>query len=665
MSCCSSHHHHPPEHPSPYTLDEYFASGYEESENPFITATSRKWGNYVSIIGSISAALLLLIAYITSFFSFPLSSFFVVLVYFLTGTPALIHALKNLFELNINIQVLMTLAALLSVFIGSELEGGLLLVLFALSEALEDLATKKTKGALHTLHKLSPSLAYVIESNGSIFPKSVKEIVLDTHILVKAGEIIPLDGLVIEGNSYLNLSHLTGEGVPIPKQPGDLVPAGGLNTDGTLTIKVTKTSRESTLAKIIQLITEAQETKPQIQKFLDRFGKIYATTIILLFIFFGISLPFIFNIPYLGIEGSVYRSLAFLIAASPCALIIATPTAYLSAISACAKKGILLKGGIILDRIAKCKVLAFDKTGTLTTGQLSLASIEIDGSDIEKEKAIQIAASLERAVVHPIADAILKYAEKSNFSLCPITDLKVLPGFGVEGYYELHGEKKYAIIGNAEFILEKIQNKNRIPALQEKLIHEGHVTTLLLVEQTLLIFHFTDEIRINLLETIDLLKKRVDLVMLTGDHKENAQFVAKALHIEKVYAELKPEDKLRIVKDLAKTYPLMMIGDGINDAPALTQAMVGVAMGEIGSASAIEASDVVLLRDDLSQISWLLTRSKKTLTIVHQNLTLALAVIATATICSLLGFIPLWLAVILHEGSTVTVGFNSLRLLRK
>jgi Cd2+/Zn2+-exporting ATPase len=665
MSCCSSSHHHHTPRSSPYTLDEYFASGYEESENPFITSASRKWGSYVSLIGSISGALFLLAAYITSFISFPLSSFFLVLVYFLTGTPALIHSLKNLFELNINIQVLMTLAALLSVLIGSELEGGLLLVLFALSEALEDMVTKKTKGALHTLHKLTPSLAYVVQSDGSVLPKSVKEITLNMHILVKAGEIIPLDGVVFEGNSYLNLSHLTGEGVPIPKKPGDVVPAGALNTDGTLTILVTKTSAESTLAKIIKLITEAQETKPQIQRFLDRFGQRYATSVILLFLFFGAALPFIFNISYLGVEGSIYRALAFLIAASPCALIIATPTAYLSAISACARKGILLKGGVILDRVAKCKVLAFDKTGTLTTGRLTLAKIDIDGEDIEKEKALEIAAGLERAVVHPIAAAILSYCKEKKVSTCPIIDLKVLPGFGVEGYYQNGLEKKYAIIGNAEFILQKIQNKERIALLNEKLIHEGHVTTLLLIDQTLLIFHFTDEIRSDLTQTITSLKKQIDLVMLTGDHKENAAFVAKKVAIENVYAELKPEDKLRIVTDLAKSRPLMMVGDGINDAPALANAMVGVAMGEVGSASAVEASDVVLLRDDLAQIAWLLARSKKTVTIVHQNLTLALAVIFTATICSLLGFIPLWLAVILHEGSTVTVGFNSLRLLRK
>jgi P-type E1-E2 ATPase len=289
----------------------------------------------------------------------------------------------------------------------------------------------------------------------------------------------------------------------------------------------------------------------------------------------------------------------------------------------------------------------------------------MEGSDIKKEEAIQIASGLERAVVHPIAAAILSYAKEENLSSYPIENLKVLPGFGVEGYYQKNGEKKYTVIGNVEYVLQKLQNKERIAALREKILHEGHVTTVLLAENTLLIFHFIDEIRPSLASTIASLKKQIDLIMLTGDHKENAHFVAQKLGIEKVHAELRPEDKLRIVREIAQKQPLMMIGDGINDAPALANAMVGIAMGEVGSASAIEAADVVLLRDDLSQISWLLKRSKKTTLIVRQNLTLALAVIAVATICSLLGFIPLWLAVILHEGSTVTVGFNSLRLLRK
>lgn len=644
---------------SPYALEEYFSSGYEESENPFITSDSRKWGKHVALFGSLFALLFLIISYGFKTFSPPLSSLFLVFVYFLAGTPSLIRSLEDIFEWNINIQVLMTLAALLSVLIGSEIEGGLLLVLFALSEALEETVTQKTKGALNALHKLSPTTAYIVNADGSVYAKSVREVELGTNILVKAGEVVPLDGIVIDGASYINLSHLTGESVPVSKKIGDEVPAGALNTDGSLTIQVTKTSSESTLSKIIRLITEAQESKPQLEQILTRFSRQYATTIILLALAFGLFLPFIFHaMPYVGKGGSIYRALAFLIAASPCALIIATPTAYLSAISVCARRGILLKGGIVLDALAKCKILAFDKTGTLTTGKLSCSQIEIIGDALSKDEAIAIAAGLERSAHHPIAEAVIQYAESLKIPQKAITDAKVIAGKGVEGFIDT----TKAIIGSPEFILSLIPNQVRKTQIQEKLSHSGHVVTLLLVNDTVLIFHFKDELRPEIRSTIQKLKEKLQVVMLTGDHKENANYVGKAVGIDQIYSELSPEDKLNKIRELSRQKPLMMIGDGINDAPALTQAMCGIAMGTIGSATAIEAADVVLLRDDLASIYWLHKKATQTLSIVRQNVIFALLIIVLATTLSITGVIPLWLAVILHEGSTVTVGCNSLRL---
>lgn len=650
---------------SPYDLDEYFASGFDETENPFIAAGSRKWGKYVPLLGAISAAVLLLASYISSFFQPTLSDFFLIFVYFLSGTPALIISLRNLLSLNINIQVLMTTAALLSVWIGKGMEGGLLLVLFALSEALEETVTKRTRGALHELHKLAPTMAEVVDASGTTYSKSVKEIELGTKILVKAGEVVPLDGIVTEGNSYVNLAHLTGESLPISKKNGDEVPAGAYNTDGTLTLQVTKTSAESTLAKIIRLVTEAAEAKPKLQRFLDRFSRTYATSVILLSFFFGSFLPFFFrSMPYLGTEGSVYRALAFLIAASPCALIIATPTAYLSAISSCARRGILLKGGIVLDALAKCTKLAFDKTGTLTTGNLTCQSIEIIGDDFSSEEGLDIACGLERAVVHPIATTIVTYAESKGLKGKKIDQIKVLSGLGVQGEVEINGIKKKCIIGSPAFIFDHLKNQSKIREIEEKISRGANVITLMLIDQTVLIFHFVDEVRKNLKQALDPLHKRLGLIMLTGDHKENAAYVGQEVGIKEIYADLKPEDKLRIVSQLADSESLIMVGDGLNDAPALSRAMVGIAMGEVGSATAIEAADIVFLRDEISLISWLYRKARKTTTVVKQNLTLALIVIACASILSLAGVVPLWLAVILHEGSTVTVGLNSLRLLK-
>lgn len=650
---------------SPYALDEYFASGYEEAENPFIREESRRWGKNVPLQSAFLAAFFLLIAYIGDFYSKNFASLCLVIVYFLAGTPALITSLKNLLKLKVNIQVLMTVGALLSMFIGAELEGGLLLVLFALSEGMEDSVQKKTRGALHALHKISPTIAYVIESDGTVLPKAVKEITLDTKILIKAGEIVPLDGVVVEGSSYVNLSHLTGESVPVNKKVGDEVQAGSLNTDGTLTVLVTKTSAESTLSKIIRLITEAGECKPKIQKILDQFGSKYATTIILIAILLAAFLPLVLHwIPYGSNDGSIYRALAFLIAASPCALIIATPTAYLSSISACAKRGILLKGGVALDAFARCTKLSFDKTGTLTTGKLSCSNIEVIGSDFSLEEGIAIAAGLERAVVHPIADAILRYASLKEIRQKSISNLKTIAGYGVEGGVFLHDETVYAAIGSEEFILEKITDAARKKEIEQKVKRAGHVVTLLLVKNSLLIFHFLDELRPGVEKVIKDLKKIISVTILTGDHKENADVVGNTLGIQEVYSNLKPEDKLRIITTLANNSPLAMIGDGVNDAPALACAMVGIAMGKIGSQTAIDSADIVLLSDDLSIIHWLFNKAKKTVSIVRQNLTLSILVIILNALFALLGFIPLWVAVILHEGSTVLVALNSTRLLK-
>lgn len=637
---------------TPYLFDEFFASGKEESISPFLTPSSRPWGKNLALKGALLAALFLAAAFSFSFVHSALSNLFLVGAYFFAGTRALIDTLEDIKNIEINIDVLMTLAALLSVLIGSGMEGALLLVLFELSGAMEETVMQKTKSALSSLNQLSPRTAYVIEEGGAVIQRSVKEIDVGTSLLVKAGEIVPLDGIVIQGSSYVNLVHLTGESQPIPKLPGHEVQAGARNLDGTLTIRVTKTSEDSTLSRIVQLITQAQEAKPRLQRFLDRFGKKYALTIIGLSLLFALTLPWLFSLPYLGKEGGIYRALTFLIAASPCALIIATPTAYLSAISSCAKKGILLKGGAILDAVASCSTIAFDKTGTLTTGKLSCTSLESIQGSYDRKMAIGIAAALERHAVHPVAEAISNYAKQENAPAVEIEAFRSIPGFGLEGTFK----GKPVFIGHADYILSKLPAKTTLEP-----------GTYLLIDGALFLFHFTDTLRPKLAALMQLLKakEKMRLVMLTGDHTANALEVGKSLGIDEVFAELRPEDKLTKVEKLSLERGLMMIGDGINDAPALARATVGISMGKIGSATAVDASDIVLLQDDLFLLDWLIPKARKTLTIVKQNLTLALIVILFATTPALLGWVPLWVAVILHEGGTVLVGLNSLRLIRQ
>ena len=634
----------------PYYFDEFFASGKEESISPFLTESSRRWGKNLSLKSALLSACLLAISFSLSFLH-PASAYLILCaVYFLVGTPALIDTLEDLRSLEINIDVLMTLAALLSVAIGSGYEGALLLVLFELSAAMENAVVQKTKSALRTLHDLSPRFAYVIDKKGDVTQQSVKDISLGALLLIKAGEVIPLDGSVVAGSSFINMVHLTGESQPVSKKEADEVQAGAQNLDGTLTIRVTRTSSDSTLSRIIDLIAHASETKPKLERFLDRFGKWYAMTIISLALLFSLLFPLLFGLPYLGTEGSIYRALTFLIAASPCALIIATPTAYLSAISSCARKGVLLKGGMLLDALSRSSIVAFDKTGTLTTGALRCTEITSLTPNGNLEQALSIAAGLEKHAVHPMAEAICNYAKSQQVSFHPIEEFKSVPGYGLEGMAS--GTKVY--IGNASYIPTSI-----------KLPHEEGMTTFLMIDKQIYAFKFTDDIRPGIKPVLDTLKLQgYTLAMLTGDAPKAAETVAEELGIDKVFAHLRPEDKLERINELAKEGSVIMVGDGINDAPALARSSVGISMGTIGSATAIEASDVVFLHDELALLPWLTRKARATLRIIKENLTLSLGVIVLATTPALLGIVPLWAAVILHEGGTVLVGLNSLRLLR-
>ena len=644
---------------TPYIFDEFFASGRDESISPFLTPKSRRWGKNLPLKSAILAALLLALAFGLSFVNANASHLCLASVYFLVGTPALLNSFEDLRNLEINIDVLMTLAALLSVIIGSGMEGALLLVLFEFSGAMENMVTQKTKSALISLRRLSPNTALVVQSDGTFIERSTREIAIGTPILIKAGEVVPLDGEVISGSSFVNLIHLTGESQPIAKRIGDQVQAGAHNLDGTLTLKVNRSSADSTLSRIITLITQAQEAKPKIERLFDRFGKIYSMTIIALALFFALALPAIFSMPYFGEEGSVYRALTFLIAASPCALIIAIPTAYLSAVSSCARKGIILKGGAILDALARCSIIAFDKTGTLTTGNLTCSGVDsLSQSPLTADTALAVAAGLEKHAVHPISEAIMKMAAEKNISPTHITDFKSIPGYGLEGKVTLKGETHSTFIGHPDFIEKKLPGALKIEKWETQ-------NTFLLIGPHLFVFHFQDEIRPESLETLPALeRKNLESIILTGDHTENAHVVARKLQIPSVYANLRPEDKLEKVAELSLEKGLIMVGDGVNDAPALARSTVGISMGKIGSATAVDASDVVILQDDLTLIDWLIGKSHKAMRIVRENLALALAVICLATTPALFGFIPLWLAVILHEGGTVIVGLNSLRLLK-
>ncbi|NGX63272.1 MAG: putative cadmium-transporting ATPase [Candidatus Anoxychlamydiales bacterium] len=653
-----------------YTFDEFFESGLEVSVSPFLEKKSKKWSKNIPLKASFFCLFLLIFSYFVVYANININIAYLLLsfIYLVVGIPALLDAIEDLKNFEINISVLMTLAAFLAILLKSPLEGALLLILFNISDSLEKSISYRTKNAIYNLNKIAPSKAFVINEDKTISQKSLKDIKVKTKILIKAGEIIPLDGVIIDGYSQVNEVHLTGESLPVVKKINDLVYAGTINIDGSISVEVTKTSADSTISRIIKLISKATDAKPKIQRWLDKFGRIYSTIVIILSFIFAIILPFIFKISYFGHEGGIYRAIAFLIATSPCALIIGAPLAYLTAISSLAKKGILLKGGFILDAIRKCKILAFDKTGTLTTGNFVVSSFEQikfeqieNGEKFDKNLARAIIDSVEKKSAHPIAKAIHEYAKDLTYDI-KVRDFKSDASLGIQATAEIENKEYKVYIGKLEYI-ERFLKDKKSEKLLDIIEQKAKTISFILINDFLFSMSFSDEIRKSAFELVKSLKKKKNLVMLTGDNIYNANFVAKELHIDQVYANLSVEDKLTYVSKFSKD-GLAMIGDGINDAPALSRAMVGISLGKVGSATAIDASDVILLNDDILLIDYFIKKASSTSIIAKQNLIFALLIIVIASIPSLLGLIPLWLAVTLHEGSSVLVGLNCLRLLK-
>jgi len=644
-------------------FDEFFSSNMDETISPFLTPSSRRWGKHLPLKATLIAAFFLILSFILSNPS--LVAICLLFSYFFAGTHALIAAIDDLLNLEINIDILMTLSAFLSFLIGSGKEGALLLVLFALSGAIDERVRKKANHNLRALKALAPTKAYVLQKDQSLALYSVRAIKPGDQIYIRAGDIIPLDGEVVSGASSINLVHLTGENQPQSVDAGSEVFSGSTNIDGPLVVKVSHTSSDSTIARIIQMVAAAREMKPRMARFIDTFSSRYAKGVILFAFLFALAAPLVFQMDYLGPEGSFYRAIAVLIAASPCALVIAIPISYLSSIGACAKQGILLKGGSVLDALLKCRIFAFDKTGTLTEGNLRLTQVDAFGQTYDETQIFALASALERGAHHPIAEAICRAATDKKIAPLPLEEHKMVAGYGMQAQFE----DKRLSIGNRAWILPKLTRPpaNEILQKLDEVEKNGEVHTLFLFEDRLYLFTFEDIVREGIQKTLTTLKDRygLELVMLTGDHEASAQRIAQQVGLTRYFSNLRPADKLDHITELAKKENLVMVGDGINDAPALARATVGISMGKEGAQSAIDASDVVLLQDRVDQLGWLLEKAHRTGHIVRQNIGLSLLAITFASTAALAGFIPLWLAVILHEGSTVIVALNALRLLKR
>ncbi|AKC30101.1 cation-translocating P-type ATPase [Chlamydia trachomatis] len=643
-------------------LSDFFESGMAEENSPLLSQKNRRLSQNLTLKSAYISLALYLGSLLSHWIGYQaLSSLLLILTFFLAGTPALIKSFEDILDRTVNIDILMTSAAFGSIFIGGALEGALLLVLFAISESLGAMVSGKAKSTLASLKHLAPTVAWVVQQDGSLQKVLVQNVKIGEIIRVKSGEVVPLDGKIIHGASSINLMHLTGEKIPKSCGIGDTIPAGAHNLEGSFDLQVLRIGAESTIAHIINLVVQAQSSKPKLQQRLDRYSSTYALTIFAISACIAIGGSLFTTLPFLGPDSAFYRALAFLIAASPCALIIAIPIAYLSAINACAKHGVLLKGGVVLDRLVSCNSVVMDKTGTLTTGDLTCSGCEDFGP--ESPLFYSCVLAMEQSSSHPIAQAIVNYLTEKQVRSLPATQCTTIPGEGVSG--EFNGEQ--AFVGRVSTALRYVpeeyreQLRERAQQAQER----GDTCSIACLGKRVSLFYFRDVPRHDAANIVSYLKKNgYPVCMLTGDHRISAENTARLLGIDEVFYDLTPDNKLSKIQELAKSRQIMMIGDGINDAPALAQATVGIAMGEAGSATAIEAADVVLLNQGLSSLPWLIDKAKKTRRIVSQNLALALAIILFISGPASMGVIPLWLAVILHEGGTVIVGLNALRLLK-
>ena len=554
-----------------------------------------------------------------------------------------------------NIDFLITLAAAGAFLIGHGEEGAAVMYLFFIAEYLEDYASDRAKRSIAELMKLAPEIA-TVKRNGKEVRLHVHDVEVGDLVVVKPGDRIPLDGVVEKGTSSVNQAPITGESMPVIKSPGDEVYAGTINEDGYLEIRVTKRSEESMLSKIIKLVEKAQREKSRTEAFIDKFAKYYTPVVIVLAAIVSIAPPLLLHQP---LKEWIYRGLVLLVISCPCALAISTPVSMVSAITSAARNGVLIKGGSYVEELKHAKVMVFDKTGTLTTGKPEVTDI-IALNGVSETELLSIAASLEAKARHPLARAIVAAAGEKGVPIAEVTSFRSLPGKGIEG--EINGVRYF--VGSRQFL------KERGIAMPEDIVRrlEKDGKSVVVVGsngRVVGIIGLSDQLREHAKETVAELKRRgIKTVMLTGDNQKAAKTVAARLGIDEYYAELLPHEKVRIIKELIREHEhVVMVGDGVNDAPALASAKVGIAMGVVGSDVAIESADIALMQDDLSKLGYLLELSSRTMSVVRQNVAASIIIKGSFIALTFPGYITLWLAVAIGDmGLSLAVILNALRI---
>ncbi len=605
--------------------------------------------------------------------------------YVFGGWYGLKESIKSIQEPAVEIDLLMILAAVGALIIGAPFEGAMLLFLFSLSGVLEEYAIGRSRTAIKSLIDMRPESAQV-KREGKEVTVPIEDVDIGDVFLVRPGSRIPLDGVVQSGESTVDQSSLTGESVPVTKEPGDEVYGGTINETGSLEVEVTREAQESAIARLIHLVEQAQEKRAPTQQLIDRFEQPYVLSVLVMTAL-AIAIPF--ALLEHSFEPTFYRAMTLMVAASPCAVIISTPAAVLSAISAGGRQGVLFKGGEHIETAGNVDAVAFDKTGTLTEGNTRLTSVTAhpeatistpaeaskagDSKQLDDDRLLALAAAVQSRSEHHLAEATVEAAAERSLSIPESSEFDAVVGKGVHATVE--GQTLH--IGNRRYF-ETVTDGQSVAGLDSglaairELEADGKTAVLVVSEtdeqlQVLGWLAFTDTIRADAKEMIQKLRERgvEQIVMLTGDNQRVADYIANELGIDEVYAELLPEEKVEHVERLQERHrAVAMVGDGVNDAPALATADISIGMGGAGTDVALETADIVLMSDQLSRLPYAFALSRETRKTLYINFSIAFGAIAIMIIAILTAGIPLPVAVVGHEGSTVLVSLIGLRLLR-
>jgi Cd2+/Zn2+-exporting ATPase len=574
-------------------------------------------------------------------------------------------ALRALRSLSLDMNVLMTVAVLGAVAIGEHAEGAAVAFLFSLSELLESWSVGRARRAIEALIELTPEAA-LIKRDGQWHEVAAIDVHPGEIFLVKPGQKASLDGEVVDGHSSMDQSPITGESIPVEKNPGDIVFASAINAEGVLEVRATKAAGDTTVARIIKMVEEAQQQRAPAQRFVDTFAKYYTPAVMVLALVLAVAPPMFFAQAW---DTWIYRALVLLVIACPCALVISTPVSVVSGLTAMARAGVLVKGGACLEALAKLRVLAVDKTGTITEGKPRVQEV-IPWNHSPADEILRIAASLDAQSSHPLARAVVEYARGRGIPLEPTGNFRSVTGRGAEGSILAHDY----FVGNHRFAHElgvcsaALESKlAEIESSARSVIIVGHRPHGNCEGEVLGILVVADTIRKEAREAI----KRVHeagvrkVVMLSGDNARTAEAIAKQAGIDEAFGDLLPGHKIEKVRELERTHGAVgMLGDGINDAPALAAASVGIAMGAGGTDTAIETADVALIKDDLLMVAEAIQLGRRTLGMIRFNIAFSLIVKALFLILAIFGLTSLWLAILADTGATLLVVMNALRLLR-